>query len=105
MRSRAYSLGTVVQCPDRLIDVDLVAKIVGKRRTLCDGRCHGRFEKVHPRSESIGEVLEEYPNKLVENWLIQTNTQTNATCDYLGFIKSQRGYCPALYVRESSSPS
>lgn len=54
MRFQAYSLGTVVQCPDGLVDIDLVAKIVGEWRTLCDGRCHSRLKKVHPRIASIG---------------------------------------------------
>ena len=62
------------------------------------------LRKFIPEAQVLGKYLEEYPNKLVEDRLIQTNTQTNATCNYLGFIKSQRGYCPALYVRESSSP-
>jgi hypothetical protein len=61
---RSYPLGAVVQSPDRFVDINLVAEVVWKWRTLCDGRCHGRLEKIHTSSA----ILRKTDNKkLVPN--------------------------------------
>jgi len=58
-RATTYSLGSVMKRPDRFIDIDLVAKGIGKWWPLGHGRGHGGLEKVHRVARLGGRWIRE----------------------------------------------